>query len=124
MKSAGIPEQGEGPMTFFAPTDAAFATMPKDRLDALKKDPKAAKELLLNLMVKQDVSPMNLPLAGKMKTLGGGILKASAVKATESDTGPLGLAMVNNAKDLKRIHVSKGRRIYSLTKSSSPRTPR
>ncbi len=118
MKSADISEQlsGEGPMTFFAPTDAAFAAMPKDQLDALKKDPKAARELLLNLMVKKDISPMNLPLAGKMKTLGGGILTASPVKAAESDTGPLGLAMVNDAKVLKRIPVSKGRRIYSLDK--------
>ena len=118
MKSANPPEQlsGQGPMTFFAPTDAAFAAMPKDKLAALKKDPKAARELLLNLMVKQDTGPGNLPFAGKLQTLGGGILTASQAKASESDTGPLGLAMVNGAMVLKRVPVSKGRRIYLLDK--------
>ena len=118
LKSANPPEQpsGQGPMTFFAPTDAAFAAMPKARLDALKKDPKAARELLLNLMVKQDISPGNLPFAGKLQTLGGGMLTASQAKAPESDTAPLGLASVNGATVIKRVPVSRGRRIYLLDK--------
>ena len=123
MKSAGISEQGEEPMTFFAPTDAAFAAMPKDRLDALKKDPKAAKDLLLNLMVNKYINPMSLPSAGKMQTLGGGMLTVSPVKASPSDTGPLGLAMVNDAKVLERIPVSQGRRIYALDKVVFARKP-
>ena len=118
LKSANTPEQlaGQGPMTFFAPTDAAFAAMPKAKLDALKKDPKTARELLLNLMVKQDLSPGDLPFAAKLRTLGGGMLTASQAKASESDTDPLGLAMVNGAMVLKRIPVSRGRRIYLLDK--------
>ncbi|MEN6335643.1 MAG: fasciclin domain-containing protein, partial [Phycisphaerales bacterium] len=113
MESADVPEQisGQGPMTFFAPTDAAFAAMPKAKLDTLKEDPKAVKELLLNLMVKKDISPGSLPFAGKITTLGGGVLTASQAVASESDTGPLGLASVNDAKVVKRVPVSKGRRI-------------
>jgi uncharacterized surface protein with fasciclin (FAS1) repeats len=114
MKSADISEQGEGPMTFFAPTDAAFAAIPEDKLDTLRDDPKAAKNLLLDLMVKQDISPGDLPWVGKMEALGGGILTASPFMATESDRGPLGIATVNDAKVLKRIPVSKGRRVYML----------
>jgi hypothetical protein len=90
--------------------------LPKAKLDALKKDPQAARELLLNLMVKQDLSPGNLPFAGKLQTLGDGMLTASQAKAPESDTDPLGLASVNGAMVLKRIPVSRGRRIYLLDK--------
>lgn len=118
MKSADVPEQipGQGPMTFFAPTDAAFAAMPEAKLEALKKAPKAIREFLLNLMVRKDISPGALPFAGRITTLGGGVLTASPAVASERDTGPLGLAMVNDAKAIKRVPVSKGRRIYALDK--------
>jgi len=52
------------------------------------KDPKAVRELLLNLMVRKDISPGSLPFAGKITTLGGGVLTASQAVASESDTGP------------------------------------
>jgi uncharacterized surface protein with fasciclin (FAS1) repeats len=40
LKEAGLVEtlKGKGPFTVFAPTDAAFAKIPKDQLDALLKD--------------------------------------------------------------------------------------
>ena len=40
VKAAGLVEtlKGKGPFTVFAPTDAAFAKIPKDQLDALLKD--------------------------------------------------------------------------------------
>ena len=40
LKEAGLVEtlKGNGPFTVFAPTDAAFAKIPKDQLDALLKD--------------------------------------------------------------------------------------
>ncbi len=42
--AAGLVEtlKGEGPYTVFAPTDAAFAAVPKETLDALLADPKGA----------------------------------------------------------------------------------
>jgi transforming growth factor-beta-induced protein len=44
LKAAGLVEtlQGTGPYTVFAPTDAAFAKVPKNTLDALLADPKGA----------------------------------------------------------------------------------
>jgi uncharacterized surface protein with fasciclin (FAS1) repeats len=40
VKAAGLVEtlKGEGPFTVFAPTDEAFAKIPKDKLEALLKD--------------------------------------------------------------------------------------
>ena len=48
IRSAGMEEtlQGKGPYTVFAPTDAAFAKLPKAELDALLSDPAAAKDLV------------------------------------------------------------------------------
>jgi uncharacterized surface protein with fasciclin (FAS1) repeats len=43
VKAAGLVDtlKGDGPFTVFAPTDEAFAKVPKDTLDALLKDKKA-----------------------------------------------------------------------------------
>ncbi len=38
--------KGEGPFTVFAPTDEAFAALPKETLDALLADPKALAKIL------------------------------------------------------------------------------
>ena len=48
VKAAGLAEtlQGEGPFTVFAPTDAAFAKLPKGALEKLLADPEALKSLL------------------------------------------------------------------------------
>jgi len=47
--AAGLVEtlKGEGPLTLFAPTDAAFAALPAGKLDSLLKDPAALKKVLL-----------------------------------------------------------------------------
>jgi transforming growth factor-beta-induced protein len=44
VQQAGLEEtlRGDGPFTVFAPTDAAFAAVPKETLDALLADPKGA----------------------------------------------------------------------------------
>jgi len=44
VQAAGLEEtlRGEGPYTVFAPTDEAFAAVPKETLDALLADPKGA----------------------------------------------------------------------------------
>jgi LPXTG-motif cell wall-anchored protein len=49
VEAAGLTEtlQGEGPFTVFAPTDAAFAAVPADVLDALAADPAALQSVLL-----------------------------------------------------------------------------
>jgi len=49
LEAAGLVEtlQGEGPFTVFAPTDEAFATLPKGTVDGLLADPEALRGVLL-----------------------------------------------------------------------------
>jgi uncharacterized surface protein with fasciclin (FAS1) repeats len=70
VKAAGLVEtlKGEGPFTVFAPTDAAFAKVPKDTLNALLADKAALTDVLTYHVV-----------AGK-------IMAADAVKLTSAAT--------------------------------------
>jgi uncharacterized surface protein with fasciclin (FAS1) repeats len=70
VKAAGLVEtlKGEGPFTVFAPTDAAFAKVPKDTLNALLAD----KAALANVLTYHVV-------AGK-------VMAADAVKLTSAAT--------------------------------------
>lgn len=72
LKEASLVEtlKGKGPFTVFAPTDAAFAKIPKDQLDALLKDkPKLTKVLTYHvvpgMVLAKDVKP------GMVKTVEG-----------------------------------------------------
>jgi uncharacterized surface protein with fasciclin (FAS1) repeats len=58
VKQAGLANtlSGPGPYTVLAPTDAAFAKVPKATLTALSKDPAKLKAVLLNHVVKGDVT--------------------------------------------------------------------
>jgi transforming growth factor-beta-induced protein len=48
VQAAGLVDalKGEGPFTVFAPTDEAFAALPKETLDALLADPEALAKIL------------------------------------------------------------------------------
>ena len=48
--------QGDGPLTVFAPTDAAFAALPAGTLDKLLADPAALKDILLYHVVSGKVT--------------------------------------------------------------------
>jgi len=72
LKEAGLVEtlKGKGPFTVFAPTDAAFAKIPKEQLDALLKDKaKLSKVLTYHVVpgtvMAKDVKP------GTVKTVEG-----------------------------------------------------
>jgi uncharacterized surface protein with fasciclin (FAS1) repeats len=56
-EAAGLVEalKGKGPITVFAPTDDAFAAVPKEKLDALLKDKEALKKVLLYHVVSGNV---------------------------------------------------------------------
>lgn len=56
-KAAGLAEalQGEGPFTVFAPTDAAFAKLPKGTIPALLKNTDALKAILTYHVVAGDI---------------------------------------------------------------------
>jgi uncharacterized surface protein with fasciclin (FAS1) repeats len=72
VKAAGLVEtlKGPGPFTVFAPTDEAFAKIPKDKLDALLKDKAALTKILTYHVVSGKVMAADVK-AGPVKTVQG-----------------------------------------------------
>jgi uncharacterized surface protein with fasciclin (FAS1) repeats len=72
VKAAGLVDtlKGPGPFTVFAPTDAAFAKLPKATLDGLLKDPAALSKILTYHVVSGKVMAADVK-AGKVKTVNG-----------------------------------------------------
>ncbi|MBC7716235.1 MAG: fasciclin domain-containing protein [Pseudorhodobacter sp.] len=79
--------KGKGPFTVFAPTDEAFAKIPKADLDALLKDKAKLKAVLTYHVVSGKVMSTDLK-AGDVKTVQGSNVMISTT----------GGAMVNDAK--------------------------
>ena len=63
--------QGDGPFTVFAPTDEAFAKLPKGTLESLLKDKEALKNILLYHVVPGNVSSKEVVKVDKAETLAG-----------------------------------------------------
>jgi uncharacterized surface protein with fasciclin (FAS1) repeats len=63
--------KGPGPFTVFAPTDEAFAKIPKDKLDALLKDKAMLTKVLTYHVVPGKVMASDVK-AGKVPTVQGG----------------------------------------------------
>jgi uncharacterized surface protein with fasciclin (FAS1) repeats len=78
VKQAGLVEtlKGKGPFTVFAPTDAAFAKIPKDRLDALLADKALLTKVLTYHVVPGRVMAANVK-PGPVKTVEGDNLTVS-----------------------------------------------
>ncbi len=78
LTEAGLVEtlKGTGPFTVFAPTDAAFAKIPSDKLQALLKDKEALKKVLLYHVVSGKV------MAKEVLTMNG--KKAKTVQGAEA----------------------------------------
>jgi uncharacterized surface protein with fasciclin (FAS1) repeats len=72
VQAAGLVDtlKGKGPFTVFAPTDAAFAKIPKADLDALLADKAKLTAVLLAHVVPASVMSKDVK-AGKVKTAGG-----------------------------------------------------
>jgi uncharacterized surface protein with fasciclin (FAS1) repeats len=89
LQAAGLVEtlKGPGPFTVFAPTDAAFAKIPKADLDALLKDKAKLTAVLTYHVVPGRVMAKDVK-AGSVKTVQGGMLTL----------GTTGGVTVNNAK--------------------------
>ena len=79
--------KGKGPFTVFAPTDEAFAKIPKADLDALLKDKAKLKAVLTYHVVSGKVMSTDLK-AGNVKT----------VQGSDAMVTTMGGAMVNDAK--------------------------
>jgi uncharacterized surface protein with fasciclin (FAS1) repeats len=89
LQAAGLIDtlKGPGPFTVFAPTDAAFAKIPKADLDALLKDKAKLTAVLTYHVVPGKVMAKDVK-AGSVKTVQGGMLTL----------GTTGGVTVNNAK--------------------------
>jgi uncharacterized surface protein with fasciclin (FAS1) repeats len=72
VQAAGLVDtlKGPGPFTVFAPSDDAFAKIPKDKLDALIKDKAALTKVLTYHVVPGKVMAKDVK-AGKVKTVQG-----------------------------------------------------
>ena len=79
VKKAGLAGalSGKGPLTVFAPTDAAFAKVPKATLDALGKDPAKLKAVLLYHVVSGKVTAADVVKLTSAATLQGAKAKIS-----------------------------------------------
>ena len=78
VQAAGLVDtlKGSGPFTVFAPTDEAFAQIPKDKLDALLKDKAALTKVLTYHVVPGKVMAADVK-AGSVKTVEGSPLSVS-----------------------------------------------
>ena len=86
VKAAGLVDtlQGPGPFTVFAPTDEAFAKVPKAQLDALLKDKAALTKVLTYHVVPGKVMAADVK-AGKVKTVEGSELTVSTTGGVKVD---------------------------------------
>lgn len=73
VKAAGLVDtlKGEGPFTVFAPTDKAFAMIPKETLEALLKDKEALTALLTYHVVSGKVMAADVVKLDTAKTVQG-----------------------------------------------------
>ncbi|MDX2218089.1 MAG: fasciclin domain-containing protein [Burkholderiales bacterium] len=92
VQAAGLVDtlKGPGPFTVFAPTDEAFAKIPKAQLDALLKDKEKLAAVLKYHVVAGKVMAKDVK-AGDVKTVNGKTFKI----------GTTGGVTVNNAKVVK-----------------------
>lgn len=86
LQAAGLVDtlKGPGPFTVFAPTDEAFAKVPKAQLDALLKDKAALTKVLTYHVVPGAVMAKDVK-AGKVKTVQGGELTVATAGGVTVD---------------------------------------
>ena len=107
LKTAGVAEmlKGRGPFTVFAPSDKAFAALPKETLDGLVKDPVKLQDLLLSHVVQGKAMAADLAKIQKVKSVNG---KTLAVKLVdEVTTGPDGEEVVTQVTTVAGAKVLK-----------------
>ena len=87
LQAAGLVDtlKGKGPFTVFAPTDEAFAKIPKADLDALLKDKAKLTAVLTYHVVPGQVMAKDVK-AGKVKTVQGSELTVSTAGGVKVDS--------------------------------------
>ncbi len=90
IKTAGIEDtfKAKGPLTVFAPTDFAFQSMPKAKLDKLLADKEALKKLILLHVVNNKVTKTDVD-AGKVKTMEGEDVSLSVSEGIKINNVPV-----------------------------------
>jgi uncharacterized surface protein with fasciclin (FAS1) repeats len=87
LQAAGLVEtlKGSGPFTVFAPTDAAFAKIPKADLEALLKDKAKLTAVLTYHVVAGRVTAADVAKLTSAKTVHGGSVKIDASAGVKID---------------------------------------
>jgi uncharacterized surface protein with fasciclin (FAS1) repeats len=108
LKAAGLVEtlQGKGPFTVFAPTDEAFAKLPKGTVEDLLKPEN--KEKLIAILT-YHVVPGKV-MAADVKTMDAKTVQGQSIKLGVSDSG----VTVDNAKVVKTDLVAKNGVIHVI----------
>lgn len=106
VKAAGLVDtlKGEGPFTVFAPTDAAFAKLPKGTVEALLNDPEKLKAILLYHAVSGAVYAGDVPNTVSAKTANGADIVFS-IKSNQAYVNNARIAGVNVLATNGVIHV-------------------
>ena len=104
LEKAGLVQtlRGPGPFTVFAPTDAAFAKVPKAQLDALLADKEKLAAVLTYHVVPGKVMASDVK-AGKVKTVQGSDLTVSTAGGVKVDAA--NVVKTDIAADNGVIHV-------------------
>ena len=104
LQAAGLVDtlKGKGPFTVFAPTDAAFAKVPKADLDALLKDKAKLTAVLTYHVVPGKVMAKDVK-AGKVKTVQGSELTVATAGGVKVDNA--NVVKTDIAADNGVIHV-------------------
>ncbi len=94
VQAAGLVDtlKGEGPFTVFAPTDEAFAKLPKDQLDALLADKDALTKVLTYHVVSGKI--MSGDIAGKT-------MNVATVEGSDIKVNAKSGVMINDANVVK-----------------------
>ena len=105
LQAAGLVEtlKGKGPFTVFAPTDAAFAKIPKAQLDALLADKAKLTAVLTYHVVSGAVMSKDVR-AGTVKTVQGSSLTVATIGGVKVDSA--NVTAVDIVADNGVIHVS------------------
>lgn len=104
LQAAGLVDtlKGPGPFTVFAPTDEAFAKVPKDQLDALLKDKARLTAVLTYHVVPGKVMAKDVK-PGQVKTVQGSSLTVSTAGGVKVDQA--NVTTTDIAADNGVIHV-------------------
>jgi len=87
LQAAGLIDtlKGKGPFTVFAPTDEAFAKIPKADLDALLKDKAKLTAVLTYHVVAGKVMAADVVKLKEAKTVQGGVVRIDTTKGVRVD---------------------------------------